>query len=150
MADRLRVLSLVACVTGKRLMLPLQGVTGQGVIEAHRLADPVKGFFGVAINAVLSEFIVVNVPMTARAVFIGYPGKFLHFHPAALDNPVAFYAIDPGMAPDQRKTGPVVLKFPSRFKGLMVMTGGAFGRECALVIVSVAGKAGRIESQIRF
>jgi hypothetical protein len=119
-------------------------VAGHGMFEIPRLPDPVEGFLGMALDTVLAEFIVVDIPVAARAVRVSHTGKFLHLNPVADVYLMAFYAIDLPVASNQRKAGPVMVKFRGRPEGIVIMAGSAIGREGAPVVIGMAGKAGRV------
>jgi hypothetical protein len=94
----------------------------------------------MALGAILAEFVIVNVLMTACAVVVPDPFEFLKF-PAIPGNDFMagctrcflVFACQPEICFG-------MVKFYSWFEGINAMTIGAGGGECALVVIHMAGK----------
>ena len=104
----------VALGTGYRAVFSFKGKTGHGMREISCLPDPVEGFLGMALHAVLPEFVLVDIPVAVCAVRIGNSGKLLRFDPVLHVFPMAFDAIHLPVAPCEREISPVMVKIRRR------------------------------------
>jgi hypothetical protein len=73
--------AFMATGTGNILMFPHQRIVGPGMIEIFQLLDPVKRYFGMALNTILSEFIIVYIIVAGCTVSKSHACKFLHLDP---------------------------------------------------------------------
>lgn len=121
--DRPAIPAFMAAGTGNILMFPHQRIAGPGMVEIFQLLDPPEGYFRMALNTILSEFIIVHIPVAGSTVAKLHTGKLLHFGPITERYLMAFDAFNIPMFPAQIEPGIIMFEFRSRPEYPEIMTG---------------------------
>ncbi len=87
-----------------------QRVIGPGMVEIIQLFDPVERYFRMALDTVLSELVIMHVPVAGRTISKGNSGKLLHFDPVMLGHLMAFNAFNLRMFSPQPEPGFLMVK----------------------------------------
>jgi hypothetical protein len=82
----------------------------------------------MALDTILSEFIIMYIMVAGCAVAKGHTGKFLHFSPVTVGYLVTFDAFNIGMFPAQMEPGIIMFEFRSGTEYPEIMAGRTIGR----------------------
>ena len=107
-----------------------------------------KGLHRVALRAVLTEFIFMDVPVAIRALPERNAPELLHLLPVQGRCPMAFRTIHRGMLAKQREPGPAMVELRSGPELPEIMTRCTIGRKGRLVVIRMAGEALLFQSQV--
>ena len=119
-----------------------------GMIKIGHRPDRMKRSFGVALPAVLPEFILMDILMAVGAIGKPDTGEFLEFYAILYRNRMTFYARNILMHPRQRKVGRSMAEFRDWFEGFGSMTIRTQGRKGVLVIIGMTAQAIGPQSEI--
>lgn len=92
-------------------VFPLKGIAGERMIETLHPLYLVKGKFGMALSAILPEFIVMDILMTACAFSKGQAFKLLDLLPILKGQFMAQLTIHLQVLTPQRKLCLLMIKF---------------------------------------
>jgi hypothetical protein len=97
--------------TGNKLVLSHQWKIGLCMVEVIQLLDLQKTHFGMALTAILPEFVIMNILVATCTICKRYTGKFLHFYPIMEGYLMTFYTFSIGMFSAQSEPGFLMIKF---------------------------------------
>ena len=129
-----RISCFMTTCTSYRPVFPLQGIVGTRMIKIFHSLYLVKGNLRMALGAILPEFIVMNILVTACTFSKGKTFKLLHLFPILNGYFMAQLAINLQCLP-RNGNGTLDDQILGRFKCFKIMTGGTIGRECSLVMI---------------
>jgi hypothetical protein len=118
------------------------------MIKSTDPPDLVKGLDRMALGAVLTEFIFMDIAVAIRALPEWNAPELLHLLPVLNRCPMASRTIHRGMLAKQGKPGPVMVEFWSGPELPEIMTGCTIGWKGRLVVVGMAGEALPFQSQV--
>ena len=107
-------------------VLSLKGVRGSRMIERFYSLNLVKGYLRMALSAVLTEFIVMNVLVTRGTFPKGQTCKLLQLLPILNGHFMAKLAIYLGVFPAQGEPCLFMIKFICGLKRVKIVTGSTF------------------------
>ena len=102
----------------------------------------------MTLNTVLPEFIIVDIFMATGAIFERNSGKFLHPDSVIIRHFMTCFAFNRNMFTSQFEPGFLMIKFGSRGKLRIIMTGRTIGGKSALMGILVAGNTIPFKSKV--
>lgn len=118
------------------------------VVKRVRFLQYEKGFFRMALDAILSKAIFVYILMTVYAIFMRNICKFLELPGVANRHFMAFIAFGLDVLTMQREGGFFVIEFRGGFESYEIVAGKTVLRQGILVIIVMAGEAGCIKTKV--
>ena len=118
------------------------------MIKAFHSLHLVKGYFRMALGAILPEFICMNILVTAGTFSKRETFKFLNLFPVINGFFMAKNTINRGMFSPQRESCRLMIKIWGLLKCFKIVTGGTIRRECSLVIICMTGETFLVKSQV--
>jgi hypothetical protein len=116
MPDRVGEICLMAFCAGHDLVFSFQLKVGFGMIEIRDPFYGMKILCRMTLNAILAEFILMNIQMAGCTIPELNPGKGLEFHPVLLTDRMAFETWHFQVLSCQRVPGIGMIKVNGRFK----------------------------------
>lgn len=133
---------------GDRGMFSLKRESGGSMVEVACILYLVEGGFRMAPGAVLSELVLVNIPVAVHAAFMCNAPEYLDFHSIPAPSRVAFGTIHCLVLAKQPEAGVVVVESRRRPEFVETMAGCAVRTEVPLVNVRVTIGTPLSESQV--
>jgi hypothetical protein len=138
----------MAGCTGHTVVLIFQFEIRLGMIKAAVRFQDVKRDLGVALFALLSELILVNILMAVRTISEKDTGKYLEFCPVFGRSCMTFFTRYFLVFSGQWKTGGRVFEFWGRFESVKTMAIRTGCREGFLMIIGVTGETFSCQSEV--
>ena len=139
---------LMAGGTGDRRMLSLKRESGGSMVEVSCIFDLVERSFRMALRAVLSELVLVHIPVAVHATFMRNPPEYLCFNSIPAPGRMAFGTCHILVFAKQPETGVVVPEPGCRAEFVETMAGSTILTQVPLVKVCVTIHALLSQSQV--
>jgi len=133
-----RIPVLVAGGAGDRFVFSFQWKSGGRMVKVPGVLDLVEGDFGMALDAVLSEPVLMHVPVATHTAFMGNPPEHLDLLSIHGCIPVAFGTIHCLVFSKKPETGVTVVEPGCRTEFVVTMAGGALRTQRPLVEIVMA------------
>jgi hypothetical protein len=118
------------------------------MVKIACIAYLVERYFRMALSAVLSEPVLVHIPVAVGAIAVVHSPEHLEFIPVAGFGFVAFDTLNLPVLSFQREGRIVVVEPGGGAELAEIVTGGAFYTQCSLVVIGVAGEAFLFQPQV--
>ena len=128
---------LMAGGAGDRRMLSLKRESGGSMVEVTCIFDLMERSFRMALLAVLSELVLVHIPVTVHATFMHNPLEYLCFNSISAPGRMAFGTFHNLVFAKQLEAGVVVLEPGCRTEFVVSMAGSTIRTQVPLVKVCV-------------
>ena len=129
-------------------MFSFQGKSGGCMIKVPGILDLVEGDFGMALRAVLSEPVLVYIPVAIHAAFVGNSPEDPGLRSIPEYSPVAFGTIHSLVFSQKPEIGGVVIESGCRAEFVDAMAGRTILTQRPLVEVVMAVRTPLPESQV--